>query len=134
MKWKIARLHTWLNLISAMILVAGLGSAILIYQTAQNYSSGVLGYEVEGGSVYPNMPEDSKKYLRDLQLYGGKANVLMDEFRRWFVGLWHGKSLAFTVACISIFVSFGVFYAANHLPSSLESDVPPSENNRDGPD
>jgi hypothetical protein len=79
------------------------------------------------------MPEDSKKYLRDLQLYGGKANVLMDEFRRWFVGLWHGKSLAFTIACISIFVSFGVFYAANHLPSSLKSDVP-SEINGDGPD
>jgi hypothetical protein len=116
-----------------MILVAGLGSAILIYQTAQNYSGGVLGYEEGGGSVYPVMPEDSKKYLRDLQLYGGKANVLMDEFRRWFVGLWHGKSLAFTIACISIFVSFGVFYAANHLPSSLKSDVP-SENNRDGPD
>jgi hypothetical protein len=133
MKWKIAGLHTWLNLISAMILVAGLGSAILIYQTAQNYSGGVLGYEEGGGSVYPVMPEDSKKYLRDLQLYGGKANVLMDEFRRWFVGLWHGKSLAFTVACISIFVSFGVFYTANHLPSSLKSDVP-SENNRDGPD
>jgi hypothetical protein len=133
MKWKIAGLHTWLNLISAMILVAGLGSAILIYQTAQNYSGGVLGYEEGGGSVYPVMPEDSKKYLRDLQLYGGKANVLMDEFRRWFVGLWHGKSLAFTVACISIFVSFGVLYTANHLPSSLKSDVP-SENNRDGPD
>jgi hypothetical protein len=79
------------------------------------------------------MPEDSKKYLRDLQLYGGKANVLMDELRRWFVGLWHGKSLAFTIACISIFVSFGVFYAANHLPPSLKSDVA-SENNRDGPD
>ena len=79
MKWKIADLHTWLNLISAIILVVGLGSAILIYQTAQNYLGGVLGYEEGGGSVYPNMPEDSKKYLRDLQLYGGKANMLMDE-------------------------------------------------------
>lgn len=133
MKWKIADLHTCLNLISAIILVVGLGSAILIYRTAQNYSGGVLGYEEEGGSVYPVMPEDSRKYLRGLELYGGKANVLMDELRRGFVGLWHGKSLAFTVGCISIFVSFGVFYAANHLPSSLKSDVP-GENNRDGTD
>jgi hypothetical protein len=133
MRWKFADLHTWLNLISAIILVVGLGSAILIYQKAQNYSGDVLGYEEEGGSVYPIMPEDSKKYLRGLELYGGKANVLMDEFRRGFVGLWHGKSLAFTVAFISVFVSFGVFYAANHLPSSLKSDVP-SENNRDGTD
>ena len=116
MKWKIAGLHTWLNLLSAIILVVGLGSAILIYQTAENYLGGVLGYEEGGGSVYPNMPEDSKKYLRDLQLYGGKANVLMDEFRRWFVGLWHGKSLAFMVSCITILISFGIFYVANYFP------------------
>jgi len=130
MKWKIADLHTCLNIISAIILVVGLGGAILIYQTAENDSSGVLGYEEEGGSVYPIMPKDSKKYLRDLELYGGKENVLMDELRRGFVGLWHGKPLAFTVGCISIFVSFGVFYAANHLPSRLKSDAP-SENHRD---
>jgi len=133
MKWKIADLHTCLNLISAIILLVGLGSAILIYWKAENNSYAVLGYEEQGGSVYPIMPEDSKKYLRDLELYGGKANVLMDELRRGFAGLWHGKSLALTVACITILISFGVFYAGNHLPSNLKSDVP-SENNRDGTD
>jgi hypothetical protein len=92
-----------------------------------------LGYEEGNGSVYPVIREDSKKYLRDLELYGGKANVLGDEFMRWFVGLWHGKSLAFTIACISIFISSGVFYAANLLPSRLKTDVT-SENNRDGTD
>ncbi len=131
MKRKIAGLHTCLNFISAIILLVGLGSAIWIYQTAENHASGVLGYEEGGGSVYPVMPQDSKKYLRDLELYGGKANVLMDELRRGFVGLWHGKLLAFTVGCISIFVSFGVFYAANHLPSRVNSDDI-GENNRVG--
>jgi hypothetical protein len=131
MKWKNANLHICLNFISAIILLFGLGSAILIYQTAQNNSSGVLGYEEGDGSVYPVMPEDSKKYLRDLELIGGKANVLADEFRRWFIGLWHGKSLAFPVGCIAILISFGVFYVANHLPSRLKSDVP-SKNNQDG--
>lgn len=131
MKWKIADLHTCLNLISAIILLVGLVSAMLIYRTAENNVSGVIGYEEEGGSVYPIMPGETKKYLRDMELYGGKANVIADELRRGFVGLWHGKSLAFTVACISILISFGVFYAATHLPSSLNSDVP-SENNRDG--
>jgi len=131
MKWKIVDLHTCLNLISAIILVVGLGGAVLIYRAAGNNSYGVLGYEEEGGAVHPIMPEDSKKYLRDLELYGGKANVLADELRRWLVGLWHGKSLAITVACIAIFTSFGVFYAANHLPSRLKSDAP-NENNRDG--
>jgi hypothetical protein len=132
MRRKIADLHTLLNIISAVVLLVGLGSALWIYRTAENHSSGVLGYEEEGGSVYPIVPEDSKKYLRDLELYGGKANVLMDELRRGFAGLWHGKLLAFTVGCITIFVSFGFFYAANHVPSHLKSDVP-SENNRSGP-
>jgi hypothetical protein len=131
MKWKTASLHTCLNLISVIIMMVGLGSALLIYRTAEDNSYGALGYEEKGGTVYPIMPEDSKKYLRDLELYGGKANVVMDELRRGFMGLWHGKSLAFTVAFITIFISFGVFYVANYLPSRLNSDVP-SENNRDG--
>jgi hypothetical protein len=101
--------------------------------TAESYSNGVLGYEEGGGSVYPIIPEDSKKYLRDLEYYGGKGNVLADEFRRGFVGLWHVKSLAFTVGCIAILIFFGVFYAANHLPSRLKSDVP-EESNRDETD
>ena len=133
MKWEITDPQTCLNLISVMILLVGLGSAVLIYRTAENDSNSVLGYEIIGGQAYPIMPEDSKMYLHDLQLYSGKAGVLADEFRRWFVGLWYGKSLAFTVAYITLFVSFVVFYAANHLPSRLKSDVH-SENSRDGTD
>lgn len=130
MKWKIANLQVCLNLIGIIILLVGFGSAILIYRTAENESINVLGYEEGDRSVYPIAPEDSKKYLRDLELYGGKANVLIDEFRRWFVGLWHGKSFAFTVACITIFISAAAFYAAQHLPSSLKPNDR-SENNRD---
>jgi hypothetical protein len=122
MKGKISDRRIYLNLIGAVILLGGLGSAILIYLTAENGSNNILGYVEGNGSPYPVTPEDSKKYLRDLELYGGKANVLADEFRRWFVGLWHGKSLAFTVACITILISFGVFYSAHHTPCSLESD------------
>jgi hypothetical protein len=69
-------------------------------------------------------------YRRDLELYGGKAALLADDFSRWFVGLWHGKSLAFTVAGISIFISFAFFFAANRLPFLLKFDVH-SENNRE---
>jgi hypothetical protein len=133
MKWKIAERHTCLNIIGAIILLVGLGSSILIYRTAENDSNSVLGYEEGDGSVYPIRPEDSKKYLRDLELYGGKANVLADEFRRWFIGLWHGESLAFTVACITFFISLGVFYAARRLPSNFKSDIR-SENKRDRTD
>lgn len=122
-----------LNLVSVIILLVGLGGAILIYQTAEDDSNNVLSYEKGYESVYPIMPQDSKKHLRDLELYGGKANVLMTEFRLWFVGLWQGKSLAFMVACFAIFLSFGVFYAANRLPYRLKPDVS-NKNNRDRSD
>lgn len=122
MKWKIANRQTRLHLIAAIILLVGLGSAVLIYLTAENDSESVLGYET-GKSAYQIKPEDSKMYIHDLELYGGKANVLTNEFMRWFVALWHGKSLAFTVAIGTIFISLGVFFAARHLPSDLKSDA-----------
>ncbi len=133
MKGKIPDRQTCLNLIGAIILLVGLGSAVWVYQRAENAPYGALGYEDAGGTLYPIMPEDSKQYLRDLELYGGKANVLADEFRRWFGGLWHGKSLAFILAGTSILISFGFYYAANHLKPRLESNVG-NKNHRDEKD
>jgi len=131
MKCKTTNLQTRLYLISAIILLVGLSSSILIYLTAANDSKIVMGYEIVGGNAYLITPENSKKYIHELTLYGGKAAVLADEFNRWFVGLWHGKSLAFTVACITIFISLGFFFVARISPSDLESDAH-DENNRVG--
>ena len=130
MKWEIADLRETLILIGAIIMVIGLGSAIWIYQSAGDYSGSVLGYEIIDGSAYPIRPEDSRIYRRDLELYGGKAAVVVDDFSRWFVGLWHGTSLAFTIAGISIFISFIFFFAATRLPSRIKHDVH-SEKNRE---
>ncbi len=52
---------------------------------------------------------NSKRYLHEVKTYGGNASVLADQFMRWFEGLWHGKSLAFTVACIATVISGGIF-------------------------
>ncbi len=133
MKWKIAHVRTCLNFASALVLLLGLGSSVWIYQTTVNDSKGVLGYEEGGGSIYPVAPDDSKMFIRDLELYGGKANVFAYQLRRWFAGLWRGKSLAVIVGCSTILISFGFFYAANHLPSGLESDVH-GESSQEGTD
>ena len=123
MKKRTANLHTFLYLLSGIILLVGLGSAVLIYESSSDRPTSVLGYESGSGSVYPILPEDSKQYLRGLQLYGGTANVLADELRLWFAGLWHGKSLAFTVVCITILLSSGVFYTARRLPPRENANV-----------
>ena len=91
MKLETADLRESLILIGAIIILVGLGSSILIYRSAGDDSNGVLGYEIIDGSAYPISPEDSRMYRRDLELYGGKAAVVVDDFSRWFAGLWHGK-------------------------------------------
>lgn len=68
----------------------GLGSAALIYATAESVPDDPLGLQ------------DSKQYARAMELYGGKANVLAGALMHWFQGLWHGKRLALTVACMTV--------------------------------
>src|SRR6202035_1077247 len=67
--------------------------------------------------------EDSKVYLRQLELYGGKANVPGVELRQWFDGLWHGRSLAFTVAVLAALVAAGFRLAAIPLPPLDDGDA-----------
>ena len=112
MKRKNPDKQSLLAVIAIIILVVGLLSSIWIYRTAETGGSS-LGYEASGGSVYPINPDDSRKYRHDLELYGGKANVMADEFRRWLAGLFQGKTLGITLAVITVAISLGLFYAAN---------------------
>ena len=98
---------TRLYLITAIVLLVGMGGAVLIYLTPENGSDSVLIRQFE----------QSKQYRHDLEVIGGKGNVIADEFCRWFEGLWHGRSLALIVACISILIACGLFFVAYHLPS-----------------
>jgi len=90
---------------SLAVLVLGLCSAALIYVTADE--------EPESAAIKEMLM--SKRYVHELQRFGGKAAVLFDEFNRWFASLWHGRSLAVTLAWISIFVSLALFLLARRL-------------------
>jgi hypothetical protein len=111
MNWKILNQRTWLNLISTIILLVGLGSSVLIYQSVGNDPYGPLDFE------------NSKLYRHNLEVYGGKFSVIMDDFRRWFFGLWQGKSLAFIIAGSTIIISLVFFYEANHLATRSKPDA-----------
>jgi len=111
MRWQRFDRSTVLRTTSLAILIAGLAAAIVIYANAGPAPDYPLGSD----------PEDSKVYLRQLELYGGKANVLGVELRQWFDGLWHGRSLAFTVAVLAALVAAGFRLAAIPLPPLDES-------------
>ena len=113
MKLRDMHLKTRLNLIAAIILLIGVGSSVLIYFAADNAADNAL----------INDFEQSKRYRHDLELTGGKTIVLASELANWFEGLWHGESLAYTVAFISIGVSMMVFFVAHHVQSDPSSDL-----------
>ena len=94
------------------ILFAGLVSAVVIY-VANGGPRGASTYELER----------SKSYLHDMEVYGGKANILAEEFRDWFDGLWHGRTLAFTVAVLSIFTALAYRFVATPPPAAVEGDA-----------
>ena len=106
MNWKSSNLQTRLYVIAAIILTTGLGSSGFIYSVNRSSSD----------SVSVDQLEYSKKYRHDLEIIGGKANVLAAELNDWFEGLWHGSSLAVTLAyhpcCI-------LLYFSGCLPSSI---------------
>ena len=90
--------------IAVMILALGLGGALTIYLTVGPMPADPLGYNLL----------DSKKSLRELELYGGKANVLSVEFQQWFSGLWHGRTLAATVAVLTVLLAFAFWFVASN--------------------
>jgi hypothetical protein len=102
MNWKNLDPRTRTRLIAGSILLIGLGVALGVYLRAD--------------SAPDDMPweltPDSKKYMRSLQMYGGTANVMMVELMDWFGGLWHGRTLAATIAVISIIVSCAYLWLA----------------------
>ncbi len=114
MRWRFPDPRTRHYLLAAAILLAGLITAVVIYLRAGSAPETLLELS----------PETSKKYLRDLELYGGTANVLAVQFQTWFDGLWHGRRLAYTVAVISALTSLGYVFFAVVLPPYRDPDAP----------
>ena len=115
-----AQFKARLTLAAIVVFVSGMAGAALIYAFAEEAAPEAIGYIVVDGLKYPIEPGQSKRYVRDLERFGGKASVLFDEFGRWFGGLWVGLNLALTIACLSIVTSAGLLLFARSLPDDGE--------------
>ena len=104
-----------LYVVSAIVLAAGLVVAALIYVTADDAQETAASYLIINGEAHAIPPGASRTYVCELERFGGKAAVLFDELNRWFAGLWDGKSLAVTLAWISILVSLVLFLLARYM-------------------
>ena len=106
MSWRIMKRRTRLDVVRG-ILVVGLVSAVGVFLTAVNPADNPLG----------NPLEDSKAFRRSMEIYGGTSNVVASELRESLQSLWHGKSLAFTLAVITLGLAYGFFFITEDLPS-----------------
>jgi hypothetical protein len=121
---KAERRRTYPYVVAGAILLVGLGISAGIYLAADS-----------GPEDLPwEFTPQSKKYARALKLYGGTMNELIVELNEWFKGLWHGKSLAFTVASISLGIALVYLSFAMRVPLTERNGDPtnPSGNPRSG--
>jgi hypothetical protein len=94
-------LQARLRLIGKVVLIVGLAGSALAYVAAAPEDEAA--------------PEESKRYLYEMEYIGGKSNLLAAEVRLWFDGLWHGKGLAHMLAFVAIAGSLACFFLANRL-------------------
>jgi hypothetical protein len=103
------RRQTRRRFIALAIVLVGCGSALVIYVTATPVPANPLGYD----------PEDSKQYLREMEVYGGKANVIASDFLQWVEGLWHGRRLALTMVGLTLVLLLFFLVASTPLPPRI---------------
>ncbi len=100
-----------LRWLSYAIGIIGIGSAVFLYATASPPPQYPLGYD----------PFASKKYLRELELYGGKINIVAVEFRQWFASLWRGKPLAYIIALLTVLLASLLWRLGSHAAAPLDT-------------
>jgi hypothetical protein len=95
-----------LRLVGIFIFLAGATIAALIYVNAPPPEDDLLNAVALG---------NSKSTDYELERIGGLGNVYSTEFAHWFESLWHGRRLAFTVACLSLAGALACFILAHPL-------------------
>jgi len=123
------RIHR-LKILSAAVLIVGLAGSLAVYIVAVQEPDG-MGYELVGGNLYPSGNERSKKYMHDVELYGGKAAVFADDINRCLNGMWQGTALAYTLALLTMMLSGGFFLAARYS-QAVEEETQDNETKAGG--
>jgi hypothetical protein len=94
-----------------VVLVLGLGAAVWAYRVAvvDSASDAIIA-----------AGKNTKQYEYQMETYGGKSNLLATEVTEGFLGLWHGRNLAYTLATLSVVLASLCFFYARYL-----TDLPP---------
>ncbi len=95
--------------VTAGILSAGFISATTIYLTAtESYENSLAEFE------------SSRKYAYELERIGGKAALVANCINNWFAGLWHGQTLSYTIAAVTIILAVVYYFIATSLEAEAQ--------------
>ena len=100
-----AALRRRLRLGGAAIILVGLAAAAVAYRTAAPDDDRLLIARLN----------NTKRYEYQMEVMGGKANILASELKDWFLGLWRGRGRARTLAVLSVGGGLACFYVAHRL-------------------
>jgi len=104
-----SRLPAQLRTTGLIILIAGLIAAAAIYLSA--------GEPAEDPT---DQITSARLYEYNLERIGGMAAVYTDRFNRWFARLWHGRTLAATVAVIATLAALFCAWLAHLVAERLD--------------
>jgi hypothetical protein len=106
----LAQARSALNWLAVFVLVAGLGSAVLIWRAQDR-----IDCEAEAAQAADPAsalsPLDSRRHVRDVELYSGQLGVLLEKADE----LLHGKGLTKTIGVVSAITATGLFLFAARL-------------------
>lgn len=101
-----------LSTVGVIVLLIGFGSAALVYRLGQSrLATSTTNSDWKDSTLSLT---DSKTSTRDIELYGGKLEVLMV---RWLEWLRCPESLAIIIATISALIALSCFLVARRLSS-----------------
>ena len=113
-----------LNLIGAVILVAGLSVSGTLLQLAGNSAADASGVQevAVGDKIYAVPVGDPAIRREDLEHAGGQLSVLAGEFSRWVHGLANLENLAYLIAVLSLAAAVACFWRGQAAAGSEEID------------
>ena len=100
-----------LNLVGVAILLIGLGSVAMIERNARIQEANSLE-DTEATHALLH-PEDSREYMRNAEMMGGKLGVLLNSWLQNVEDLGHSRPFAIAIAAVSLVAAAAVFTSSN---------------------
>ena len=99
-----------INQLTLLLAAIGFGIALAVYLRSKPDVFDPLTYN----------PQEQKMYDQQLQMLGGKATVVTNDFRNWLASVWHGRALAGTLSVLTLASIVAFRYIALHPDFVIE--------------